>query len=226
MSSETPNSGHSKPPIPTPAKKVPAWNIEKRGDRLYQMVVLHKWFAITSLLLFVFTVVMIMADYSREWKKYQRNYARLTIERARQDRDKANVGLDRTKLTQYVEQMRAAKKSQEENAQKIKPLQDDLDKLNADFYRIDTDPSNLAWADYPSTGFNKDWIVVTLNMFAINPIDQFLHPYFGENIYVFSKTNLYANGSGEHTLLKDESLKGFTLVPDGIIRLEGVRMGR
>ena len=96
MSSETPNSGHSKPPIPTPAKKVPAWNIEKRGDRLYEVTSLHKWFAISSLLLFVFTVITIMADYSREWKKYQRNYARVSIERAQTDHDKAIVGLDRT----------------------------------------------------------------------------------------------------------------------------------
>src|SRR6185295_11977374 len=105
MSSETPNSGHTKPPIPTPAKKVPAWNIEKRGDRLYEASTLHKWFAISSLLLFVFTVIMIMADYSREWKKYQRDFARLSIERAQSDLNKANVGLDRNKLTQYVQQM-------------------------------------------------------------------------------------------------------------------------
>ena len=39
MSSETPNEGgHKKPPIPTPAKKIPALNIEKRGDRLYQVI--------------------------------------------------------------------------------------------------------------------------------------------------------------------------------------------
>src|SRR5436190_2497850 len=109
MSSETPNSGHSKPPIPTPAKKVPAWNIEKRGDRLYEVTRLHKWFAISSLLLFLLTVITIMADYSREWKKYQRNYSRIQVERARADRDKANVGLDRSKLTTYVQQMQTAK---------------------------------------------------------------------------------------------------------------------
>jgi len=84
---------------------------------------------------------------------------------------------------------------------------------NWNLYRIDADPANLAWADYPNLGFNKDWIVATVNMFAINPIDQIIHPYFGANIYVFSKTNLYANGSGEHTLLKDDSTKGFTLIP-------------
>src|SRR6185369_7638048 len=100
MSSETPNSGHSKPPIPTPAKKVPAWNIEKRGDRLYEVNSLHKWFAISSLLFFIFTVVVIMADYSREWKRYQRDYTKLSVSRAQQDIAKASGSLDRNKLKQ------------------------------------------------------------------------------------------------------------------------------
>ena len=59
MSSETPNVGN-KPPIPKPAKKIPAINIEKRGDRLYEVDHLHKWFAISSLLLFLFTVGMVL----------------------------------------------------------------------------------------------------------------------------------------------------------------------
>ena len=78
MSSETPNEGGpKKPPIPTPAKKIPAFNIEKRGDRLYPGDSLNKWFAIASLLLFVITIAMMLADYSREWKKYQRDFVRL-----------------------------------------------------------------------------------------------------------------------------------------------------
>ena len=81
MSSETPNEGgHKKPPIPTPAKKIPALNIEKRGDRLYLGDTLHKWFAISSLLLFIITIAMVFVDYSREWKKYQRDFNRLQIQ--------------------------------------------------------------------------------------------------------------------------------------------------
>src|SRR5262252_10608245 len=98
MSSETPNSGHTKPPIPTPAKKVPAWNIEKRGDRLYEVNSLHKWFAISSLLLFLFTIAMVLADYSREWKKYQRDFVRLQIQKTWQDMQQAASTLDRAKL--------------------------------------------------------------------------------------------------------------------------------
>src|SRR6185295_1017339 len=119
MSSETPNSGHAKPPIPTPAKKVPAWNIEKRNDRLYEATTLHKWFAISSLLLFIFTVVMIMADYSREWKRYQREYSRLSIQRAQQEVRKVLGSVDRNKYRQLQNDLAAARKSQEQNAAEI-----------------------------------------------------------------------------------------------------------
>jgi len=139
MSSETPNGGHAKPPIPTPAKKVPAWNIEKRNDRLYEVTTLHKWFAISSLLLFVFTVVMILADYSREWKRYQREFTRFSIDRATQDKNKAAATIDRNKYAQFQNELAAAQKSIDQNAAAIAPLQKKLDSLNADFYRIDND---------------------------------------------------------------------------------------
>lgn len=160
MSSETPNGGHAKPPIPTPAKKVPAWNIEKRNDRLYEITTLHKWFAISSLLLFVFTVVTIMADYSREWKHYQREFTRLSVERAKQDMNKAAGALDRNKLQQYIADQKAAQKSIDEHAAKIGEIQKALDGLNADFYRIDNDYKN-AKAFYEHDKYSLDEAVAT-----------------------------------------------------------------
>ena len=158
MSSETPNSGGStKPPIPTPAKKVPAWNIEKRGDRLYEVNSLHKWFAISSLLFFIFTVVVIMADYSREWKVYQRDYTTMSINRAKQDIAKASGALDRNKLKQDLATIQQV---QTENAAKIGELEGQLKKLNADFYRIDTDYKNST-ANYGSEKYGLDEAVAT-----------------------------------------------------------------
>jgi hypothetical protein len=58
--------------------------------------------------------------------------------------------------------------------------------------RIDVDPSNAAWADYPSIGFNKDWIAITVKM--INNTNDAL---INSRLYVLNKTNLYAgNVSG------------------------------
>ncbi len=57
------------------------------------------------------------------------------------------------------------------------------------FYAIDADVSNLNWLDYPSVGFNKDWITITGNLFT-NAASSFA----GARIYVFDKINMYAGG--------------------------------
>src|SRR5215471_12159700 len=139
MSSETPNSGHAKPPIPTPAKKVPAFNIEKRNDRLYEGDSLHKWFAISSLLLFLFTVAMVLADYSREWKRYQRDFVRLQIQNTRNDMQQAAGALDRAKLQQIDQQRKQAEAQQHQNEAQIEKNQKMIGDLNAKLYAVDED---------------------------------------------------------------------------------------
>ncbi len=136
MSSETPNGGHKKPPIPTPAKKIPAMNIEKRGDRLYQADSLHKWFAVSSLLLFLFTVAMVFVDYARQWKVYQRTFNRMQIERTQQDMAKATSSFDRGKFDALTKQLQQAQAQQQQNEAQIKEAQKKLDDLNAQFYRF------------------------------------------------------------------------------------------
>jgi uncharacterized repeat protein (TIGR01451 family) len=72
-------------------------------------------------------------------------------------------------------------------------------------YRIDAAIGNTTWADYPSMGFNKDWIVVQVNMFSVNGA------FSRADIYVFNKGDLYAGGAGLFALLHDTS--GATQVP-------------
>ena len=64
------------------------------------------------------------------------------------------------------------------------------------------------WADYPSLGHNKDWIVISANMFG-NTSGGFDRT----QIYVVNKTNVYANGTGLFTTLEDVSGAGFTQSP-------------
>lgn len=136
MSSEQPNGGHKKPPIPTPAKKIPAFNIEKRGDRLYEINSLHKWFAISSLLLFAFTVAMVLQDYSREWKRYQREFNRLSIERTQQELQNAAGAVDRSKYDQLQKQLEQARAEQRQNEAQIREIQERIDDLDAEFYAV------------------------------------------------------------------------------------------
>ena len=138
MSSETPNEGgHKKPPIPTPAKKIPAFNIEKRGDRLYQVNSLHKWFAISSLLLFIITVAMVLVDYSREWKRYQRQFLRLQIQKTQSDIQQVSSSLDRVKLKQLDDQLQQSRAQEQQNEAQIDKLQKQINDLNAQLYAVD-----------------------------------------------------------------------------------------
>ncbi len=68
-------------------------------------------------------------------------------------------------------------------------------------YLVQIDSNGQNWADYPSIGFNKDWIVVSCNIFP-NQGGSFR----GSNIYVFNKADLYANGTGKFTLLRGPDL--------------------
>jgi cbb3-type cytochrome oxidase cytochrome c subunit len=138
LSSETPNEGSpKKPPIPTPAKKIPAFNIEKRGDRLYPGDSLNKWFAISSLLLFVITIAMMLADYSREWKKYQRDFVRLQIRKTNGDIQQVAGTLDRNKLAQIDQQMKQSDAQQQQNEAQIDKIKRQVTDLDAKLYDVD-----------------------------------------------------------------------------------------
>jgi hypothetical protein len=63
------------------------------------------------------------------------------------------------------------------------------------FYQVDVDLADLLWADYPSVGFNKDWIVVQFNMYDMG------NNFSRSEIYVFDKLNLYSGGAGNFTAL-------------------------
>jgi len=71
----------------------------------------------------------------------------------------------------------------------------------------DVDAANLVWADYPQLGFNKDWIVVQLNMFSTAD-DSFVR----SDVFVIDKLDAYAGGSNPATHLV-LSGQGGTQVP-------------
>ena len=78
---------------------------------------------------------------------------------------------------------------------------------NWNLYKFDADPADLLWADYPSLGFNKDWVVVNVNIFTINSGNA-----VRGDIYVIDKGELYAGaGSPRRQVLSD--LTAFTLCP-------------
>ena len=137
MSTDTPKNGTDKPAIPIPAKQDPALNIGLRGDRLYEVDSLHKWFAIASLLLFIFTIWMILFDYNREWKQHQRAYTQIRIERTLAERNNAANSIDRTQFEALQIQLAESQSELEQNETEVERVQSIINDLNADFYAAD-----------------------------------------------------------------------------------------
>src|SRR5207249_4286132 len=74
-------------------------------------------------------------------------------------------------------------------------------------HQLISDTNYVFWADMPSLGFNKDWIVAQVNMICITNT-----PHHQSKILVFSKTNLYAgNFTAPTTFLVTNSAAGETV---------------
>ncbi|MCZ7583380.1 MAG: hypothetical protein M5R36_08650 [Deltaproteobacteria bacterium] len=72
-------------------------------------------------------------------------------------------------------------------------------------YFLDGDSGNTLWVDYPSFGYNKDWVVVSVNMFTISG-----NAYSTTYLFVFDKADLYAGGAVDYTRI---DYPQFTMVP-------------
>ena len=74
-------------------------------------------------------------------------------------------------------------------------------------WALDPDSSNVAWADYPCVGFDKDRIVIQMNMFNVTG-----GAFYRSHIFSINKASAYAGSIGSPVLF---SLNGFgaTQVP-------------
>ncbi len=75
-------------------------------------------------------------------------------------------------------------------------------------YSTDADAGNTNWFDYPSIGFNKDWIVVTGNMYT-NSVSNGV----GGRVFIYKKADLYAGVASPAVTTINPGSTGYTLVP-------------
>jgi len=66
---------------------------------------------------------------------------------------------------------------------------------------FDTGPGKFVFPDRPSVGFNKDRIIVQVDMYSTNDFS-----FYGATIFAYNKTNLYAGGAGLRTLFSFQDL--------------------
>lgn len=78
-------------------------------------------------------------------------------------------------------------------------------------YSFDVDAANTKWFDYPSIGFNRNWIVITGNLYQVVPPNT-PDPFQNEQVYIFDKAAVYA-GTAVPTVLNQPTSEGFTVCP-------------
>lgn len=80
-------------------------------------------------------------------------------------------------------------------------------------YKIDADPTDTSWADYPKLGFNNRWVVLQANM---EPLPGTAATEANRShLFVFNKTNLYAGGPAQFTYISvpPDAIESYDIVP-------------
>jgi len=80
-------------------------------------------------------------------------------------------------------------------------------------YSFDVDSANTKWFDYPSFGFNTNWIVVTGNLYNVDTSPMPSFSFQGEQVYMFDKAGLYAGTSTAPSVSNRPTSEGFTICP-------------
>src|SRR5262245_50812943 len=80
---------------------------------------------------------MVLADYSREWKKYQRDFVRLQVQKTSGDMQQAASSLDRGKIKELDQQLQQSRAQQQQNEAQIEKIQKQVSDLNAKLYGVD-----------------------------------------------------------------------------------------
>ncbi len=115
----------------------------KEAPTLYSIPKTTMWFAIVSLVLLGSLIWTVFADYSREWKVWQRKFIRLKYEKARVELAAAEQKVDKNKLAdlkkQYAEAGAAFGKHQAEH----KALQKEIGKLDIEIVKASTRSQDL-----------------------------------------------------------------------------------
>src|SRR4051812_48455180 len=102
---------------------------ETPNDNFYKRETLLKAFAISSMVMLVFTIWMVLDDYGREWKGYQREFAAIQQKKFQQLADEAKTKVDENKLKELEQGVAKADKDIAQKKKQTEGLQAEFVKL-------------------------------------------------------------------------------------------------
>lgn len=123
---------------PVETAEFPRTPPEVRGAYVYGPV-LHRWFAVSSALLLAFVVWMVLQDYEREWKQYQREFRALKRDKIQADLEAEQARI-KTELDGLTASLDAAETAQKDRQADLEKMTEARDRFKAqDHYRAKQD---------------------------------------------------------------------------------------
>ena len=107
-----------------------------RGDTHYSMRAMNLWFLVTSVLLLLTTVWMVLDDYNRSWKRYQREFRKLEVAKTEQEIQalESEGALEReAELKAAVE---AAERDLKERRSELVVAEEELRQAKGEYWRL------------------------------------------------------------------------------------------
>lgn len=100
-----------------------------QDDRFYKPATLWKWFGISSVLMMIFTLWMLMDDFGRDWKAYQREFFSLRQKKYDEQLKQAETQTDPAKLKELEGQLAEKIKGLSAQEKQIEKLENEVTKL-------------------------------------------------------------------------------------------------
>ena len=110
----------------------------KKDERYWDIHLLNKWFAITSLLFVISMVWMFIDDNDDDFKSYQKTFRKMEVETAKEKLENA-VSEVKEEQKQYRKSLERAQTNFESKKEKIEKIQEKIIELNAQSYKANMD---------------------------------------------------------------------------------------
>ena len=112
----------------------------KNDERYWDINVLNKWFAISSLLFTAFWILTFTDDYNRPWKKYQSDFRKMEIENVRKKlTDQRAILSDNPEYQQLLSDLEGRKSELYNQSEKVKNIEQQLADIEGDVYASNQD---------------------------------------------------------------------------------------
>ncbi len=98
-------------------------------DRFYKGNTLIRAFAISSIVMFLFTMWMVLDDFGREWKGYQREFLDIKKKKYEKQIEEAKAAVDQNKLKELQDGVAQTTKELEAKSKEVEKQEDELVKL-------------------------------------------------------------------------------------------------